>query len=80
MSIPYVIEKDGKGNDKVYDLYSRLLVDRIVFVKGQFEDNMANAIVAQLLFLESVDKDADIYMYINSLVGSLRLCILFMIL
>ena len=66
MSIPYVIEKDGKGNDKVYDLYSRLVVDRIVFVKGQFEDNMANAIVAQLLFLESVDKDADIYMYINS--------------
>jgi len=66
MSVPYVIEKGEKGQEKMYDLYSRLLKDRIIFVKDVFEDNMANSVVAQLLFLESVDKDADIYMYINS--------------
>lgn len=65
MSVPYVIE--GKGNgERTYDLYSRLLKDRIIFVKGEFDDRMADSVVAQLLFLESVDPDKDIYMYINS--------------
>jgi ATP-dependent Clp protease, protease subunit len=66
MTVPYVIEK-GKGDqERMYDLYSRLLKDRIVFVRGKFEDQMADSIVAQLLFLESADPDSDIYMYINS--------------
>ncbi len=65
MAIPYVIEAGKNGNDKVYDLYSRLLKDRIIFVSGEFEENMANTIVAQLLFLNA-QSDADIYMYINS--------------
>jgi ATP-dependent Clp protease protease subunit len=64
--IPYVIEQGDKGQERSYDLYSRLLKDRIVFVRGQFDSNMADAIVAQLLFLESSDPDSDIYMYINS--------------
>lgn len=66
MSVPYVIEDGKQGQEKVYDLYSRLLKDRIIFVKGEFEDHMANSIVAQLLFLESVDAEKDIYMYVNS--------------
>lgn len=66
MSIPYVIEQ-GKGDqERVYDLYSRMLKDRIIFVKGLFNQDMADATVAQLLFLESSDADEDIYMYINS--------------
>jgi ATP-dependent Clp protease protease subunit len=66
MTVPYVIEK-GKGDqERMYDLYSRLLKDRIVFIRGKFEDQMADSIVAQLLFLESADPDSDIYMYINS--------------
>jgi ATP-dependent Clp protease, protease subunit len=63
--VPYVIE-DSNGQEKVYDLYSRLMKDRIIFIKGVFEDNMANSVVAQLLFLESVDPTKDIYMYVNS--------------
>lgn len=66
MSVPYVIEK-GKGNqERVYDLFSRLLKDRIIFIKGPFDQQMADAVIAQLLYLESVDNESDIYMYINS--------------
>jgi ATP-dependent Clp protease protease subunit len=63
--IPYVIEQTNRG-ERSYDIYSRLLKDRIVFVTGEIEDNMANAIVAQLLFLEMDDPDKDINLYINS--------------
>ena len=69
--IPYVIEKDDKNNERAYDLYSRLLKDRIIFLKEAFTDDMAAAIVAQLLFLESSDNEADIYMYVNSPGGHL---------
>lgn len=64
--IPYVIEKDEKNQERVYDLYSRLLKDRIIFIGRGFNDEMANAVVAQLLFLESDSREKDIYMYINS--------------
>lgn len=63
--LPVVIEKDG-SNEKAYDLYSRLLKDRIIFVGTPITDPVANAIIAQLLFLESDDPQKDIYMYINS--------------
>ena len=65
MYSPIVIENDGRG-ERSYDIYSRLLKDRIIFVSGEVEDNMANAIVAQLLFLDAQDKEKDIIMYINS--------------
>ncbi|MBR2917678.1 MAG: ATP-dependent Clp protease proteolytic subunit, partial [Campylobacter sp.] len=65
MMIPYVIENDGKG-ERSYDIYSRLLKDRIVMLTDEIEDRMASAIVAQLLFLEAQDPDKDIYLYINS--------------
>ena len=65
MYSPVVIENDGRG-ERSYDIYSRLLKDRIIFVSGEVEDNMANAIVAQLLFLDAQDKEKDIVMYINS--------------
>ena len=64
--IPYVIENDGKG-ERSYDIYSRLLKDRIVMLTDEIEDRMASAIVAQLLFLEAQDPDKDIYLYINNL-------------
>ena len=67
--IPYVIESDGRG-ERSYDIYSRLLKDRIIFLQGQVRDEMANAIVAQLLLLQSQDAKADIHMYINSPGGS----------
>ena len=67
--LPVVIEKDG-SNEKAYDLYSRLLKDRIIFVGTPINDQVANAIIAQLLFLESDDADKDIFMYINSPGGS----------
>jgi len=70
MSIPYVIEKGPNDQERVYDLYSRLLKDRIIFIRGEFCDDMADAVVAQLLFLESFDSDQDITMYINSPGGS----------
>ena len=63
--IPTVIEKE-KGGERAYDIYSRLLKDRIVFVSDEIETNMANTIVAQLLFLEKEDPNADIQMFINS--------------
>ena len=67
--IPTVIEQTSKG-ERAYDIYSRLLKDRIVMVQGQVEDTMANAIVAQLLFLDAQDNTKDIYMYINTPGGS----------
>lgn len=67
--IPMVVEKTGSGA-RAYDIYSRLLKDRIVFVSGEIEDNMANAIVAELLFLQAEDPKKEISMYINSPGGS----------
>ena len=63
--VPIVVEQTAKG-ERSYDIYSRLLKERIVFVCGQFEDQMANLIVAQLLFLEAENPDKEINMYINS--------------
>lgn len=63
--VPTVIETSSRG-ERAYDIYSRLLKDRIIMVSGQIEDGMANAIVAQLLFLDAQDSEKDIYMYINS--------------
>ncbi len=63
--VPMVVEQTGKG-ERSYDIYSRLLKERIIFVTGEVEDNMASLIVAQLLFLESENPEKDIYMYINS--------------
>ena len=63
--IPMVIEQVGRV-ERAYDIYSRLLKDRIVFVSGVVEDNLANSIVAQLLHLEGEDPERDIYMYVNS--------------
>lgn len=67
--IPYVIEQDGRG-ERSYDIYSRLLKDRIVFLSGEINDDLANTIVAQLLFLEATDIEKDIMLYINSPGGS----------
>ena len=63
--VPMVVEETGRG-ERAFDIYSRLLKDRIVFLGGAIEDHMANLIVAQLLFLESEDPDKDIFLYINS--------------
>lgn len=63
--IPMVVEQTSKG-ERSYDIYSRLLKERIIFLNGQVEDQMANLIVAQLLFLEAEDPEKDIYLYINS--------------
>ena len=63
--VPIVVEQTGRG-ERAYDIYSRLLKERIIFVCGQIEDHMANIIIAQLLFLESENPDKDIQMYINS--------------
>jgi ATP-dependent Clp protease, protease subunit len=63
--IPIVIEKDGRG-ERAYDIYSRLLKERIVFLGTSIDDNVANIIIAQLLFLESEDPTQDIYLYVNS--------------
>lgn len=68
-TIPYVIEKTGRG-ERTYDLYSRLLEDRIIFLGTQVDDHVANAVVAQLLFLAKQNKNQDIQMYINSPGGS----------
>lgn len=65
MYVPLVIEQTEQG-ERSYDIYSRLLKDRIVFLSGQVEDHMANVLIAQLLFLEAEDPDKDIYLYINS--------------
>ncbi len=63
--IPMVVEQTGRG-ERAYDIYSRLLKDRIIFLGGSIEDQMSNLIIAQLLFLESEDPDKDIFLYINS--------------
>ncbi len=67
--IPMVVEQSARG-ERAYDIYSRLLKERVIFVVGQVEDHMANLIVAQLLFLESENPDKDISLYINSPGGS----------
>jgi len=67
--VPMVIEQTARG-ERSYDIYSRLLKERVVFVVGPVEDYMANVIVAQLLFLESENPDKDIHLYINSPGGS----------
>lgn len=63
--IPFVVEKTGRG-ERSYDIYSRLLKDRIIMLSGEIEDGMASSVVAQLLFLEAEDPEKDIYLYINS--------------
>jgi ATP-dependent Clp protease protease subunit len=63
--VPMVVEQTARG-ERAYDIYSRLLKERVVFCVGPVEDNMANVIVAQLLFLESENPDKDISLYINS--------------
>ena len=63
--IPYVVEQTGRG-ERSYDIYSRLLKDRIIMLSGEINDAVASTIVAQLLFLEAQDPDKDIYFYINS--------------
>ncbi len=63
--VPIVVEQTARG-ERSYDIYSRLLKERVVFIVGEVEDHMANLIVAQLLFLESENPDKDIHLYINS--------------
>ncbi len=63
--IPMVVEQTGRG-ERSYDIYSRLLKERIIFLSEQVDDHMANVIIAQLLFLEAEDNEKDIYLYINS--------------
>jgi len=67
--VPTVVEKTDMG-ERAYDIYSRLLKDRIIFVQGEIEDHMANLVIAQLLFLESEDANKDITIYVNSPGGS----------
>ncbi len=68
--IPYVVEKSGR-EERVYDIYSRLLKDRIIFLGQQVDDQIANSLVAQMLFLQSDDPKSDIHLYINSPGGSI---------
>ena len=68
-SIPYVIEKTSSG-ERSYDIYSRLLQDRIIFLTGEVNDDVASLVVSQLLFLESQDSEKDVQFYINSPGGS----------
>lgn len=65
MYIPMVVEQSGRG-ERAYDIYSRLLKERIIFLGGAIDDNVANLVIAQLLFLEAEDPDKDIHLYINS--------------
>jgi ATP-dependent Clp protease protease subunit len=67
--IPMVVEQTGRG-ERAYDIYSRLLKDRIIFIGAPIEDHLANLVIAQLLFLEAEDPEKDIYIYINSPGGS----------
>ena len=67
--VPYVVEQTGKG-ERTYDIYSRLLLDRIVFISGEVNDEMANAVCAQLLFLQSQDAKKEVSVYVNSPGGS----------
>ena len=68
--VPTVIEQSSRG-ERAYDIYSRLLTDRIIMLSGEFNDDLANSIIAQLLFLDAQDPDKDIYLYINSPGGSI---------
>jgi ATP-dependent Clp protease protease subunit len=68
-SVPFVVERNGR-EERVYDIYSRLLKDRIIFLQGQVDDHSANLIVAQLLYLQFEDPKADIHLYVNSPGGS----------
>ena len=68
--VPIVIEKTGRG-ERSYDIYSRLLRDRIIFVGGEVDDEMANVVIAQLLFLSNEDPRSDVSIYINSPGGSI---------
>src|SRR5688572_18101342 len=63
--VPMVVEQSGRG-ERAYDIYSRLLKDRVIFLVGPVEENMANLVIAQMLFLESENPDKDISLYINS--------------
>ena len=63
--VPMVVEQSNRG-ERAYDIYSRLLKDRIVFIGGPIDDYVANLIIAQLLFLEAEDPDKDIHLYINN--------------
>ena len=63
--VPYVVEQTGQG-ERTYDIYSRLLIDRIIFIDGEITEHTASIVVAQLLFLEAQDPDKDINIYINS--------------
>ncbi len=65
MLVPIVVEQTGRG-ERSYDIYSRLLKDRIIFLGGEIDDHLSNLVVAQLLFLEAEDPDKDIHLYINS--------------
>lgn len=67
--VPYVVERSGNG-ERSYDIFSRLLKDRIIFVDGEINDTTADLVVAQILFLESENPDKDISIYINSPGGS----------
>ena len=69
-SIPFVIERDSRGNERSFDLYSRLLVDRIIFIGTPIDDQVSNVVVAQLLFMQMTDPKKDIHIYINSPGGS----------
>lgn len=69
--IPYVIEQTPRGGERAYDIYSRLLKDRVIFLGTPIDDVVANSITAQLLFLEAEDPKRDIYIYINSPGGSI---------
>ena len=69
MYVPIVVEQSERG-ERSYDIYSRLLMDRIIFLGGPIDDNVANAVIAQMLFLEAEDPDKDIHLYINSPGGS----------
>ncbi|SMF90401.1 ATP-dependent Clp protease proteolytic subunit ClpP [Paenibacillus uliginis N3/975] len=68
--IPYVVEQSSRG-ERAYDIYSRLLQDRILFVSGEITDEVANSVISQLLYLDATDSEKDINMYINSPGGSI---------
>jgi len=63
--VPLIVEQDGRG-ERAYDIYSRLLKDNIIFIGSEIDDNVANLVIAQMLYLEATNPDKDIYLYINS--------------
>ncbi len=73
--VPMVVEQSARG-ERSYDIYSRLLKERVIFLVGPVEDYMANLVVAQLLFLESENPDKDVHLYINSPGGSVTASVL----